>query len=240
MAWKRRGKKRENELERERDIHLLLSLKLEGLEPAQIYDRLNHIREEIAYRRARALGADETTARMQGKDARITPTQLRIDLKDALTRIKRENDDKSRVLVQKRLGELIVERESLRAMEERCWDLFNETPETKWMERIESVFWKRYQLGFEIFRLQCVLGLEIPEDVARLYKGDMQAAQNLKAHEVGLLYSMEARAGGLDPTTAKARFQMISGYLEAQQSGGEGDKQGPRVIFEIRGLEVEE
>lgn len=110
----------------------------------------------------------------------------------------------------------------------------------RWMERIESILWKRYQLGIEIFRLKSLLGMETPWEMIRAAgAGNEQAADQLRAHEVGLLYSMEARAAGESASSFKARFEMVSTYLQ-RKGGGEGGGITKRVEFVVRGLEVEQ
>lgn len=243
--------KRESPLELERDVDLMLALRLEGvLTQRQIYAEVNRVREDVAYRRARALGNSEQEAKAAGKLARISDQQFRTDYRNAIARIKDETDTKGRLLVIRRLTELETESAGIRAMEDRAWDELNrsgggekppqQAADPRWMERIESLLWKRYQIGFEIHRLRTLLGMEIPWEMVRLAQsGAPDAAEKLRAHEIGLLYSLEARAAGITAAgETRTRLQMISAFLEKR--GGEGGKGGSTTVqFEVIGLEVD-
>lgn len=113
----------------------------------------------------------------------------------------------------------------------------------RWMERIESLVWKQVLLGREIFQLRAILGMEVPAQLKQLAQAGSkdEAREGLVAHEVGLLYSLEARAAGIDPATARARFQLVSAYLEEKGVGGgkgAGGGTGRSVTFQVLGLEV--
>jgi hypothetical protein len=278
-------KKRADRLEVERDLDLMLTLRLEGvLTKRQIYDEVNRVREEIAYRRARALGASEEEAERAGREARVSAQQLRADYRDAVARIEAQTDEKSRLLMFRRLKEVETEMAAIRAMEERAWNELNRSgrealvkrtdrqearqrrgadgqpaqgfdavprdgtqtreelrsADPRWMERIESLLWKRWQMSFEAFRLRTLLGMEVPPELAALAKsGSPDAAEKLRAHEAGLLYSMEARAAGLTAAgESRSRLQMISAFL-AKRGGAGGEGGTTRVQFEVIGLEVD-
>lgn len=241
--------KRLDPLEVERDLDLILTLRLEGVLPrGKIYEEVNRVREEIAFRRARALGSTEAQARKIARAARISAVQFRTDLRKATARMEAQSNDKNRLLVFRRLKEVETAIAGVEAMEERAWNELNRSGKEKtersadprWMERIESLMWKRWQMNFEAFRLRTILGIEIPEDLAALAKsGDPAAAEKLRAHEAGLLLSMEARAAGLGGEM-KSRLQMISAFIEKRGGGASGGEGGAtRVQFEVIGLDVE-
>ena len=277
------AQKRPEPLDRARDVQHLLDLCLAGgLPKTEIYRRVNLDREERAYRRARAGGLSEEESRKVGREARVSVQTFRADLRMAKARLEELRNDKARSLIVQRLAEIEVEREALRAMEERCWDELNRSgrerlvsgarrtttsaegdPQTmtlersdpirsadpRWMAQIESLIWKRYQMGFEVLRLKALIGEEVPTELSKLVElaaeGQREAIGRLQGQELGLLYGFEARAAGTaDPAITKARVQILSGFRskgDLPPSGGTGAGNGAgHFTFEVVGLEVEE
>lgn len=113
----------------------------------------------------------------------------------------------------------------------------------RWMERIEALIFKRYQMGFEAFRLRLLIGEEVPQDLRQLVElaeqGSAEAAERLRGHELGQLYGFEARAAP-DRGTSRSRIQLLTGFRAGSGPPGDQPNGGGHFSFEVVAVDVEE
>lgn len=255
--------KRSDPLERESDVNFILRLRLMRIPVGEILERLNRKRVEVAYEAARAEGWPEEQAREFAADVRVSHQTLNADCRRVKKQLQKENRALGRELAEQRLAELEVEKMTLLLAEQRAWEELDrsgspglrtgirKSPEVamlvpvvraadpRWMERIESILWKRVLLSDKIYEQRALLGLDAPLEQVKLAQGGAKDAKDkLLAYEVGLLYSLDARAAGLDAATLRQRYQTVSAFLEQGQLPGEDGRAGGKLTIEIVGLEV--
>lgn len=262
--------KRVEPIEKAGDIAFLLALRLRELPVAIVHQRYNDMRRQRAYYAAKEQGFSDADAERAAATATVSLQTVYRDLRQVERSLVKANAVAGKALVRRRLKELEIDRRKLLLAEARAWEELDRSgrealalnttrtdvavqeaivtvrreeirsADPRWMDQITSIIWKRFQLDCERFRLMAMLGLETPKELRAVARaGSAETIAGLRAHEVGLLYSLDATNAGIKPGEVRQRLEMVTAFLEEGAAGARGSRT-ESVIFEVRGLEIDE